>query len=167
MNSELMLIDFVHNQLVSCWNTLKLNEPLAPAKAGWAFRPEGCQLMYASSISISNWKELGLVLIGTVHSQTVSVSVRLIVVKNAHIHFRSHLHVKTMLIDLVTINDIDWNCWIWQRIQLGTNPYWYTSAGTLALHQPSHGSLIRYHDTQHKSWCKDRSEELEITRHDY
>jgi hypothetical protein len=30
----------------------------------------------------------------------------LVVVKNTHIHLRSYLHVKAMLIDLAIINDI-------------------------------------------------------------
>jgi hypothetical protein len=62
---------------------------------------------YASSISISDRKELRPVPIGTVHFQTARASMKLVVVKNIHIHLRSHLHVKTMLIDLAIINDID------------------------------------------------------------
>jgi hypothetical protein len=70
---------------------------------------------YASSISISDRKELRPVPVGIVHFQTARASVKLVVVKNNHIHLRSHLHVKTMLIDLAIINNIDWICWIWQK----------------------------------------------------
>jgi hypothetical protein len=64
-------------------------------------------IKYASSMSISDRKELRPVPIDTVHFQTAGASVKLVVVKNTHIHLRSHLHVKTILIDLIIIKDIE------------------------------------------------------------